>query len=350
MSVRIPGSKGDISVIFPIQPTDPKLILPFGKLVSQTRGARLWIGQSLNIETHHLLAYLVGAGIEVPLGTSVALAPPLRQPFDAAVSARSIAALSGHSFVAGIGAATPSFVAAVRGTPFASPRTAISEYVAIMRGLLQGQFLDSQGEYFGHTGRLVPFEHPEVTIGLGVLRARMAVTAGAIADQAISWLTPPKYVAEVLHPALLEGALSADRSVPHFTAVVQVATEKSGRNPVELALHSAHRHLEASHYVQMLRRAGLPIGEGTLRDDAAALVTHGAFLTGSPQEIVAGIQRYHEAGVDEVVLNVGGVLATEGVVAAMNDLVAILQEAGRLGNPATPVRPSHSVPSAPVTG
>jgi hypothetical protein len=45
---------------------------------------------------------------------------------------------------------------------------------------------------------------PHVEVGVGVLRERMAMLAGRRADVAITWLTPIRYLDQVLLPALLQ--------------------------------------------------------------------------------------------------------------------------------------------------
>ncbi|WNO71813.1 LLM class flavin-dependent oxidoreductase [Streptomyces sp. AM8-1-1] len=82
----------------------------------------------------------------------------------------------------------------------ASPRvTAAREYLGIVRGLLDGETVQAEGEYFSCHGGLSPSPAPPVELGLGVLRPGMARVAGAVAGCAITWLTPASYLT-VLRP------------------------------------------------------------------------------------------------------------------------------------------------------
>ncbi|MFD0480770.1 LLM class flavin-dependent oxidoreductase [Nonomuraea thailandensis] len=116
------------SVIVPHQPGKIGEVVPYADLVKRGLAARLWLGQSLRLETHAVIAYLAGAGYRIPVGTSVALMA-LRNPAEAAAQARSLAVLTGHRLVAGFGASYPALVAQLTGAaPRARPRRRASTW------------------------------------------------------------------------------------------------------------------------------------------------------------------------------------------------------------------------------
>ncbi|MET8054783.1 LLM class flavin-dependent oxidoreductase [Streptosporangium sp. NPDC005286] len=309
-------------LLFPTQPAHPDVVVPFGKLVMNGLAGRLWLGQSLAAETHQTIAYLAGRGIKVPSGMGVTLMP-LRHPMEAAAQARSLAVLTGRPVVAGYGAATPELVRALRGAPYEKPATAAAGYARAVRGILDGGISGHTCEACVASGGLLPMRHAPVEVGLGVLRPGMARAAGAVADVAITWMTPPGYVRDTLIPALAEGA--ADRgSVPRVATVVHVALAAPGRDPLRLARVGAGAHLGAPHYTDMLRRAGVPADPADPRAGAAALVEAGVYVYGTPEEVVERLREYREAGVDEVILNTIGVASTEGFTAAAADAEQIL--------------------------
>ncbi|MCX4882361.1 LLM class flavin-dependent oxidoreductase [Streptomyces sp. NBC_00847] len=315
---------GALSVLFPVSPATPEQVLDFARLVRDRGARRLWLGQSLAIEPHQALAYAAGAGVRVSAGTGVTLAP-LRHPYEAALQARSVAALTGQPYVAGYGAGAPVFQSALLGAPYASPRTAMREYLSVVRALLAGERVRVGGEYHRLHAGLVDLPHPEVEVGAGVLRPAMARTAGSVADVAITWMTPPGYVEKTLRPALEEGAESAGRdSTARVVTVVHVAVAREDRDPGRLALLAASAHLGADHYTDMLRRAGVPADTADPVAGARLLVEHDVFVTGTPQRIAEALTEYHRAGVDEIVLNTAGVLFAEGQAAALADLEAVL--------------------------
>lgn len=317
------------SVLVPNMPEAPDSLRPHAELVRDTGVRRLWTGQSLKVEAHQAFAHLAGAGIRVPVGISVTLMP-LRHPYEAALQARSLALMTGLPVVAGYGVGSAAFVRSLNGGPYPSPRTMAADYLRTVRALLDGEIVDHAGDYHALRGRLIPMEHPQVEVGVGVLRPNMARTAGGVADVAITWMTPPGYVAETLLPALEKGAKERDRDTRcRVATVVHVAVERDGRDPHVLAHTAASGHLAMDHYTDMLRRAGVPADPADPVAGAAALVDSGTYLYGSADHIAAGLEEYRNAGVDEVILNCAGVLFTEGQAAAFRDAREIIEAVGR---------------------
>ncbi|MCF1596644.1 F420-dependent peptide dehydroalanine reductase LxmJ [Streptomyces muensis] len=310
------------AVLYPLQPDHPELVAPFAELVSRTGARRLWLCQSFRAEPHQVLAHLAGMGHTVPVGTAVTLLP-LRHPYEAALQARSLALLTGQPVVAGYGIGTPEFANGLAPEPYRSPRTAVGEYVTSVRALLAGESVAHDGPYHRLHAALPPVgPHAPVEVGAGVLRPGMARTAGATADVAITWMTPPDYIRGTLAPQLSAGAAEAGRATrPRIATAVHVAVTRPGRDPRRLAEAAAGTHLRAPHYADMLRRAGVDIDAP---DPATELLRADVVVTGTPREIADTLAAYHAAGVDEILLNPTAVLLTEGVHAAVRDLEEII--------------------------
>lgn len=312
------------SVIFPVMPTAPSDAVPFAELVRSEDMPRLWQGQSVTIETHQMFAYLAGMGFRIPFGTAVTLMP-LRHPMEAATHARSLARLTGRRVTLGLGPGSPDFVASLHGKPYDSPKSACAHYLRQVRGFLTEQRYEAP-ESSRPTSDLPNLGHPGVDIGLGVLRPALARLAGETADVAISWMTPPGYLARDVVPALRRGAQAVSRPVPRMVTVVHVAVARPGRDPHRLAYAAAHTHLGAPHYTDMLRRAGLRVHPSQPYLNARALVDSGTFVYGTPREVADTLGEYARAGVDEVVLNCAGVGLTHGWNAALEDLAELSAE------------------------
>ncbi|MEU7042840.1 LLM class flavin-dependent oxidoreductase [Streptomyces varsoviensis] len=311
--------------MFPVQPTQLASVVPFARMVQERGSGRLWLGQSLGIETHQVFAALSGAGFNIPFGAAVSLAG-LRHPMDAAVQARSVAQLSGHPYVAGIGPGGREFQTMVRSKPLPKPVTVAREYVTTMRALIERENgADTDGaEYVTH-GAIPRTPAPRVELGLGVLRPAMARAAGRVADVGITWLTPPAYISGTLVPEMRKAAEEAGRPMPRLATVVQAAVARPGRNIADLAYAASSMHLSSDHYTDMLRKAGIPARPNDPRQGAELLASSGTFVSGTPQEIAAGLDRYRAAGVDEVVINLCGVYQGIGMGAAVTDLREILR-------------------------
>jgi alkanesulfonate monooxygenase SsuD/methylene tetrahydromethanopterin reductase-like flavin-dependent oxidoreductase (luciferase family) len=309
-----------LSVQMPLAPARPDLALPFAALVRDGLADRLWQGQSLRIEPHQMFAYLAAAGFRIPVGIGVSLMP-LRHPYEAALHTASLAATMGAPVVAGFGPAAPAFQASLRGAPYPSALTAAREYLTVVRGLLAGGPVDHRGAYFPCHAMLPPMAETRVEIGLGVLRPRMARLAGELADAAITWLTPPRYLAAEIVPALEEGAAVAGRQRPRLIAVVPVCLAAEGRDTSALTFAATWGHLSMPQYRAMLSRAGVDVDSPVA---ANALLDTKACVAGSPSVIAGALAAYTAAGVDEIVLNPAGVATRYGLDAAAADLRTIL--------------------------
>ncbi|MEV8307288.1 LLM class flavin-dependent oxidoreductase [Streptomyces flavidovirens] len=311
------------SVLMPFLPRRPEQLLPYTALVEWTNAERLWQGQAMLVEPFQGFASAAGAGFRVPTGLGVTLMP-LRHPYEAAHQVRSLAMATGESVIAGFGPGGRSFQQSLLGTPYASPLTAVREYLTIVRGLLAGETVDIHGEYFSCHAEMTPAIAPRVDLGLGVLRPGMARLAGEIADVAITWLTPASYLRDTVRPAMEAGSQKAGRNVPRLAVIVPVALDRPGREPSDMVIASNSQHMQAPHYIDMLEKAGIDISGMELPAAAKRMIEGGAFVHGDIDWIIEQLAAYREAGVDEIILNVTGVFNVYGQKAAMGDLKTIL--------------------------
>ncbi|HEX2902524.1 MAG TPA: LLM class flavin-dependent oxidoreductase, partial [Jatrophihabitans sp.] len=224
-----PADSPRVSVMLPVQPLNLGSVLPFARLAAQTHSERLWSGQSMGIETHAIFAALAGAGMGLEYGSAVTLMP-LRHPYTAALTARSIASLSGRPYISGIGPAAVSMQRRTLGAPYVAQLAATGEYLTIMRSLLDGKPTTSHGLWPVDEMGLPEVAAPPVELALGVLRPGMATLAGSVADRAITWLAPRSYIRDTLRPALAEAAAAAGRPRPKITSVLHCVLDRPGRD------------------------------------------------------------------------------------------------------------------------
>ncbi|WP_051759301.1 LLM class flavin-dependent oxidoreductase [Herbidospora cretacea] len=311
-------SSRKVSFMFPHQPTDPETIVPYGRLTEEIGAARLWLGQSLRIESHPAVAYLAGTGCRISIGMAVGLIV-LRHPYDAALQARSLARLMRRPVAIGYGAAYPQYVTQLRGEPYAKPAAIVGEFIDVARRLARNEHVRHRGEHFTVDAALPPMDCPPVEIGAGVLRPAMARVTGRCGDLAMTWLTPLKYIEEVVMPAVAQGAAGV-QPPPRIVSVVHAAVARPGRSANLLAQYGSISHLSAPHYTDMLRRAGLDVDASDPVSGARELVQAGVYVYGDPDHIAAEIARYHDLGVDEVVVNPSSVNNMYGQEECMRDL------------------------------
>ncbi|WP_249714976.1 LLM class flavin-dependent oxidoreductase [Rhizomonospora bruguierae] len=320
----------EYSVQLPFSTIKAEQVLPYASLVEWTGARRLWQGQTFTVEPHQAFTFLAGTGTRIPVGLGVTLMP-LRHPFEAAIQAASMARIIGQDLTIGYGPGGRNFQAMLRAAPYRSPLTATREYVQIVKGLLAGGLVEFVGEYFTCHGAVSSTPVPRVEVAMGVLRERMATLAGQVADAAITWLTPAQYLRDTVVPALRAGAAEAGRRPPRLVAIVPLALSRPGRTASELALASNAAHLQAPHYQDMLRKAGVDVAKGHAPEQAAgAVVNAGAFLYGDADFLVRGLKEYEAAGVDEVVLNLTGVYNSAGPAKTLAELKLLLKTVGVL--------------------
>ncbi|GLY14432.1 LLM class flavin-dependent oxidoreductase [Kineosporia rhizophila] len=310
-----------LSLLVPFMPKDPRELVRWAALLEPSPG-RLWQGQAVTLDPLQSFAYVAGAGHRVPVGLSVTLMP-LKHPFQAAMEARSLAQITGHPVVYGLGPGPVVFQELLGARP-ASQLRAVREYVTAVRDLLAGD-TSEPGETVTSSMPLHRLESPEVRLGLGVLRPAMARLAGEIADVAVTWLAPADYVGSVVEPALREGAESAGVTRPLISSVVPVALRRPGRNPYRTVLASNYGHLQGPHYQDMLAKAGIQFDIDRPGPAAKAVLDGGAFLHDDVDGLGERLGAYVEAGVDEVVLNLSGVHALEGPDAAYDEAAELLE-------------------------
>ena len=313
-----------VSIFLPFLATRPEHFVPYMALVQHGGARRLWTGQPLSYDVNQGFAYAAGLGLRAPVGTAVSLMP-LRHPFEAAMQARGLALTTGYPAVAGFGVGATAFQRAVLGKPYASPLTAVREYFDLVRRLLDGELVDHDGEYFSMHGGQTEIPRGHVELGAGVLRPRMAEVAGEVADVAITWLAPPRFIRDVLRPHLEKGAAHVGRAAPRVVSVVPFALRRPDRDPVELVHQANGRHLQAPHYRDMLRQAGIAVDPENARARAKALLDAGVFLYGDPQEVAGRLAAFDEAGVDEVALHLSSANAGQPMAQALDDLRAALK-------------------------
>ena len=180
--------------------------------------------------------------------------------------------------------------------PLSKPVTVTREYITAVRTLLeQREGVSFDGLEHSTHATLPDIAAPDIEIGCGVLRPAMARAAGQAADVAITWLTPPSYIEDTLAPTLHQSAADSGRPTPRVATVVHAAVARKGRDMPALAHRAASPHLSSDHYTDMLRRAGIPARPDNSRNGAELLVSSGTFVSGTPEQVAEGLDRYRAA-------------------------------------------------------
>ncbi|HEV8572546.1 MAG TPA: LLM class flavin-dependent oxidoreductase [Actinomycetota bacterium] len=222
---------------------------PLGDMPGLARAAEergyesVWVAETSS--TAYVQAALVAqATSRVLVGTDIALAFP-RSPTITAMTARDLAEVSRGRFVLGLGSQVKRVNERRFSVPFEHPAPKMEEYVDVVRAVLgtfRGQPVDHRGRFFTVTMPPFPGAAPveEVPIYLAAVNERMCEAAGRVGDGVLGHpLTSPKYVAEVVRPAVERGVTDAGREpadVSVTTSVILQMGEDQERNRYEAAL------------------------------------------------------------------------------------------------------------------
>lgn len=294
-----------LGAFWPYTPTNLDEVLRWVELVNAGPYGRLWTGQSSVVDTTGAVAYAAGAGYRCSIGLGVQIIP-MHNPVSTAQHIRVLSHAARAEVQVCFSPGDPAVQAAFTGRRYRSPLTATREFIAAVRALLDGTPGDPDGDYFplGAQMPAAPLSSP-VSIGIGVLRERMAELAGQVADTAVTWLTPPRYIHDVVAPALRGGAAAADRSVPHLVVPVHAALAAPNRDPRAITKRAIGTHLGLRHYQEMFASAGLgPAIQASRGIDAAVdgALEEGVLTYGSTHDIADRVAQVIAAGADEVPL------------------------------------------------
>ena len=188
--------------------------------VDQVGTAEAW-----GLDAVSTLAYLAARTERMELVTGI-MQISARTPSMTAMTALSMAALSGDRFILGLGASGPQVVEGLQGQEFRKPMTRMREVIEIVRMACRGEKLEYQGEHYvlprpGGQGKALRLSQPpaEVPIYLATLSPHGLALTGELAD---GWLgtsfTPECPEAHLDH--LKRGAEKAGRSLDDLTLVV----------------------------------------------------------------------------------------------------------------------------------
>jgi F420-dependent oxidoreductase-like protein len=288
----------------------------------------IWLGESWGYELFTSMADLVRATERIKIGAGIANIYS-RTP---ALIASTIATLderSGGRIILGLGPSGANVIEHWHGVPFQKPVQRTREYVEIIRMILRGEKLVYHGEIFNFDrGFKLRFTPPrtEIPIYIAAMGPKNVVQSGEIADGVLPVYWPGNKWG-VMREQLDEGARIAGRPpqsamiAPYITSVIlsENATEEE-RAAARFAAASPLAYYIGKmgvYYAQMLARNGYgaeveAVQEGWkqgMKGGVGAVspeLLDATSIIGTPHEIVAKLDQWVAAGVDEPVLAIPG--------------------------------------------
>ena len=268
-----------------------------------------WVTHVNGRESLTVLTAYAGVTERIRLGTGVV---PIytRTPATMAQTAATIDDVSGGRLNLGLGVSHRPVVEGWHGQTIDKPVAEMREYVAIVRAILRGE-----PPPHGHRwrtgfalGGLGPF--PDLPIYVAALSPGMLRLAGEVADGVVLWLCNPRYIADVVVPALREGRARAGKDLEGFdvVAAVPAAVVDDPATAWAAMRRDLVPYLGLPFYRAMLERSGFGAdleaydaaaarGDGDGLQAAASDELLGALTAvGDADAVRAGIRRYLDAG------------------------------------------------------
>jgi F420-dependent oxidoreductase-like protein len=151
-----------------------------------------WVAEAWGCDAPTPLAYLAAKTDRLLLGSGI-MQVGVRTPAMTAMTAMTLARISGGRFLLGLGSSGPQVMEGLHGVPFAHPLGRMRETIEIIRSVFAGEKVTYEGRHFqlplpGGEGKPLRLSQPpntEIPIYLATLSPKMLELTGEVAD---GWL------------------------------------------------------------------------------------------------------------------------------------------------------------------
>lgn len=268
----------------------------------------LWVSQIFGLDP---IVALAAIGADFPgfseLGTSVV---PLtgRHPMSLAPSALTAQAATNGRFTLGIGPSHKMVAEGFFGESYARPFTRTKEFVESLNGLFETGSTSVDGEELFSSGWLT-IDAPPVPILLAALGPKMLELAGTSTAGTSLGSCGPKTIATHIKPRIDTAAVSAGRPTPRIMALVSIGITDRPDERREEGRKNSELYAALPSYRAMLDIEGVA--------SPADL-----YLFGDEATVMAGLERYVEAGITDFRLGIAA--DDDDEVAATRSFIKVL--------------------------
>ena len=226
-------------------------IVEYVKAADRLGADTVWSAEAWGMEAVSSLGYLAAVTENIKLGPGI-MQISARTPAMTAMTALSMAQISGDRFVLGLGVSGPQVVEGLHGEAFAKPMSRLREYIQIVRKGIDGERFVFDGDHYvlprpGGEGKALKSSirpRPDLPIYLATLGPKSLELTGELAD---GWLGT-SFIAE-----------HADV----FFDPIRRGAEKAGRSLADVDLQTS-ANIKVSDDVDRLIEAGRPAMAFTL--------------------------------------------------------------------------------------
>lgn len=244
-----------------VQPDDVPDTLEMIDLAEQAGVDTVWLTAGrLRPDALTIMAAASQRARQVKMGAAIVPTWP-QHPLSVARQVSALESLAPRRIRLGLG---PSTAAAMSpyGAGFHRPLGHLREYVTCLRTLFREGKVDFRGELIRARGSIPePLPTPVLASALGPGAFRLC---GEIADGAITWVSPSRYVKEVGLRALREGAATGNRPPPPVVLCVPTLVSEDPRAVYRAAQKHVGLYRRFDYYREMFSAAGYPSGDDAL--------------------------------------------------------------------------------------
>jgi F420-dependent oxidoreductase-like protein len=286
----------------------------------------VWSAEAWGHDAVTPLGFLAARTSRIRLGTGIMQAGT-RTPALIAMTAMSLASMSGDRFILGLGVSGPQVIEGWHGIRFERPITRLRETVDIVRRAVRGERVEYKGAVYelplpggeGKALRSSARPRPDIPVYLATLAPRSLEVTGAIADGWLGTSFMPEH-ARVFLDHLAAGAARAGRSLAALDlqagGVVAFGDDierlVAARRPGLAFTLGAMGSRQHNFYNDAFRRAGYEDAAAEVqrlwlegrRDEAAARVPDelvlGTNLLGTEAMVRRRLRAYRDAGITTV--------------------------------------------------
>ena len=241
------------------------------------------------------LTIFAGAALRtksILLGTCI-VPTLLRHPVIMAQQVNVLAQLAPGRFRLGVGPAHRPSMIPTFAVDFSAPLGHLSEYLHVLKELLQKGSVDFDGRYYTAHAKIAP--PVDVPVMASALQPRSFELCGAEADGAITFQCPGPYLRDVALPAMKAGAERAGRPVPPLIAGLQVCVHD---DLDEVRTEVRQGPLPFVFYRRMFAAAGYPEAlEGGEWSDG---MIDAAIVIGNETQVAEKLEALFSMGVTEI--------------------------------------------------
>ncbi|MCC6641736.1 MAG: LLM class flavin-dependent oxidoreductase [Deltaproteobacteria bacterium] len=314
-------------------------LVAYVKAAERLGADTVWSAEAWGMEAVASLGYLAAVTDRIRLGSGI-MQISARTPAATALTALSLAQLSGDRFSLGLGVSGPQVVEGLHGAAFADPVGRLREFIEIVRMGLRGERLRYAGKHYvlprpGGEGKALRSSippRPDLPIYLATLGPKALELTGELANGWLGTSFIPEHAGVMLDP-IRRGAARAGRSLGDIE--IQVNAHLAVSDDVESligqakmgmafalggmgsattnfynAAYSRAGFADAAREVQRLWVAGDKAAAVTAVPDALVL---SAYLIGTESMVRDRIRAYAAAGVDTLRLGPHGRTAAEQI-------------------------------------